>query len=1046
MLKLINKKIVAILLLILIILSNIIPILPSIKSLAVNNHHIGENVNITSIGTVAYHLKSHNVSKGSYVITHLAGYYDNGTFYPAYCMQRDRDGAGATALPSYDVTITDILANTELYNKVWRVVTNGYPYTNLGFSDWTYAYQATKMAVYCVIGQADVNEFYASDDIGNNIITAIKNLVNIGITGTGTYTSSILHIFSKGDIITEGDYFIQNYNLDSNIAITGYDIAISNFPEGTKITNQYGQEKSVFDVSETFQIRVPKTALINGDVLGTIRATVNAKSYAVFYGTSSNTNWQDYTLTADPITLPSNTTKLNIKGNTGSVKVLKTDKETSEPIEGVTFQLQSKDGAVILNATTDEKGEALFSNLYQGNYILKEISTNENYVLNNVDFDVNVEFDKTTSVEVENEHKKGSIKIYKVDKDNNQIRLGNVEFQLYSEEFKKVIGTYYTDVNGELKIDNLRTGNYKLIETKTNKWYNLAEDTEIKVEWDKETVKDVENELKKGQVRVIKVDKDNNEIKLKGVEFEIMDANNNVLEKIVTNENGEAFTQKYPIRDFSSLKIRESKTLKDYVLSDETKTVILKEDQIESVKFENELKKGQVRVVKIDFDNNEIPIPGVEFKVYDENGNVVDTLVTDENGEAISKRLPINQIYTVKETKTNEFYVLTETPKTIVLEQDKVKDLKFTNELKKGQIKVIKVDEDNHEIKLEGVTFDVLDENKNVVDTLITNANGEAITKMLPINQKYTVIEKNTRKEYVLTKETQTVELKQDEITTITFENKKIHGYVEITKIDSKTKETLEGAEFGIYNEKDEQVGTLITDETGKAKSELPYGKYYLKELNTGSVYYLLNENTYEFEIVKDGETVEKTIENEPVDITVDVDKTGTVEIKPGDKVDYTFSNVANNSNIYLEDFKWFDYIPTDYIRLETMTTGTWNQDLTYNVYYKTNKSEDYILFKENLSTNENYNLNFTTIEFAEDEYITETCFDFGKVETGFREITSPTMQCKSFDTLKNGQTFTNYTETVGIYFGVTAKANSDHTTIVHTPKEHEPVLPKTGK
>lgn len=48
---------------------------------------------------------------------------------------------------------------------------------------------------------------------------------------------------------------------------------------------------------------------------------------------------------------------------------------------------------------------------------------------------------------------------------------------------------------------------------------------------------------------------------------------------------------------------------------------------------------------------------------------------------------------------------------------------------KKGQIKVIKIDEDNNEIKLEDVVFDVLDSNNNIVDTITTNSNGEAITK-----------------------------------------------------------------------------------------------------------------------------------------------------------------------------------------------------------------------------------------------------------------------------------------------------------------------------
>ena len=129
------------------------------------------------------------------------------------------------------------------------------------------------------------------------------------------------------------------------------------------------------------------------------------------------------------------------------------------------------------------------------------------------------------------------------------------------------------------------------------------------------------------------------------------------------------------------------------------------------------------------------------------------------------------------------------------------------------------------------------------------------------------------------------------------------------------------------------------------------------------------------------------------------------------------------------------------------MTTGTWNQELTYKVYYKTNKSDDYVLFKENLNTNENYDLDFTQIPLADDEYITETMFDFGKVEKGFRESTKPTMNCKSFDTLKDNDTFTNHTKSIGTYFGVTAEADSKWTTITHIPEEkHEEILPKTGK
>ena len=541
---------------------------------------------------------------------------------------------------------------------------------------------------------------------------------------------------------------------------------------------------------------------------------------------------------------------------------------------------------------------------------------------------------------------------------------------------------------------------------------------------------------------------DNKEVKLKGVKFDVLDEKGKVLETITSNEKGEAYTSRYALRDYGKLTIREKETLQEYVLNDKPQTVELKANQIKTITFENEKKKAQIKIIKVDLDNKEVKLEGVKFDIKDEKGNVVDTIVTDKNGEATTKRLPIDQKYTAVETSTKKEYVLTKETQTVTLKQDEIKNITFQNEKRKGQLRVIKVDKDNNEVLLQGVKFEIKDEKGKVVDEVVTDEKGEATTKRLPIDQKYTVVETSTKKEYVLTDETQTVELKENEITSIKFDNEKIKGYVEITKVDSKTKETLQGASFGIYDENNKEVEKLTTDEKGKATSKLlPYGKYYLKELDTGSPYYLLNEDTFKFEIVENHKTVPVTVENDSVDIEVTVDKKGTTEIKPGEKVNYEFENVGNASNIYLENFKWFDYIPTDYIRLETMTTGTWNQDLTYSVYYKTNKSEDYILRYKDLKTTEDHLLDFTDVELAEDEYIIETMFDFGKVDVGFKEDIKPTMECKSFDTLKDNDTFTNKTKTVGVYFGVTAEANSKWTTITHIPEEkHEVKLPKTGK
>ena len=81
-------------------------------------------------------------------------------------------------------------------------------------------------------------------------------------------------------------------------------------------------------------------------------------------------------------------------------------------------------------------------------------------------------------------------------------------------------------------------------------------------------------------------------------------------------------------------------------------------------------------------------------------------------------------------------------------------------------------------------------------------------------------------------------------------------GTLMVQKIDKDTKQiaipsgeaTLEGAEYEIFDESGNLVGSIFTDLEGKAIKELPLGKYTVKE-KTPSVGYLLDENVYEFTI-----------------------------------------------------------------------------------------------------------------------------------------------------------------------------------------------------
>lgn len=779
-----KQKIMATFLLVLVILTNVLPVG---VSFAANQ---GDSVGITSVGRVPYHLKSHALPSGGYVKTSLAGYYENGNFYPAYCLNKNL--AGVDESLEYSVTLTEILSNQETYNKVWRTVVAGYPYNSpesLGVSSWEYAYQATKMAVYCALGQCNPSDFYANDEIGQSIVNLIQRLANEGENGSTTYRTPVANINKSGNMILNGEYYIQNYTISSNVDISSYDIAMANFPNGTKITNTSGNEKKTFNNGEVFQLKIPKDIVETQDINGKLRVDVNAKSYAVFYSTSYNPSLQDYAITGNPIALTSARTDVQLKANTASIKIKKIDTDTKQPIKDTIYELSKADGTVIGRATTDSTGNLTFYDLYQNDYVLKEIKSNDDYVISQEKVNIKAKYNKVTELTLENKHKTGNLKVYKVDKDNHKISLGNVEFDLYSEEFKKVIGTYRTNVDGEIKVEGLRTGNYKWIEKTTNKYYNLGEDTEVKVEWEKTNESLIENELKKGQIRVIKIDLDNNEVKLKGVKFNVLDEKNNVLEKIITNDEGEAITSKYPVRDFEKLTLQEVETKENYKLNNEKQTITLEANQIKDITFKNEKKKGQIKVIKVDLDNNEIKLKDVEFKVYDEKGNVVDTLKTDENGEATTKRLPIDQEYTIQETKTLEKYVLNETVQKVTLKQDEITNIQFENEKIKGKIEIIKVSADDNKLtgekagtKLDGAVFNIYNESDEIVD-VITIKEGIGTSKLLEKGKYFIQEETSGSDNYLLNTEKYPIEITEHLKTIpITIKNNSVDIGLDIDK------------------------------------------------------------------------------------------------------------------------------------------------------------------------------------------------------------------------------------------------------------------------
>lgn len=253
-----------------------------------------------------------------------------------------------------------------------------------------------------------------------------------------------------------------------------------------------------------------------------------------------------------------------------------------------------------------------------------------------------------------------NLQILKVDSETNK-PLENVTFEISKENGGR-IGEYTTDKNGLIEIKNLEPGIVRVKEIKVDDKYILnEEEKKVSLEWGKTAKIQIENSRKKGNLRIIKVDAENNEILLENVKFKLYDSNDNFVEDVTTDAKGEAVIENLNIGDYY---LQEVETDEKYILNKEKIQVTVKWNEETTVKIENEKAKGNIKIVKTSEDDNFIngkkagsAIPGVVFEIFDIDGNSIEKIVTDENGIATSSKLELGK-YRIKEIKANDDYEL----------------------------------------------------------------------------------------------------------------------------------------------------------------------------------------------------------------------------------------------------------------------------------------------------------------------------------------------------------------------------------------------------
>lgn len=649
----------------------------------------------------------------------------------SYCMDYGYRAPASGASLTYIKTVRS--------NKLVAVMANGYPnksVAQLGAVNIDAAYLGTQMAVWQTVNGTSYTKGNAFDLNKIQPAAGYEKVVNNAkqvaakILASGTYNPTIS---VSGGKVDYDSYVEMNKIGPFKVNVEGYKYttfktSLVNAPEGSYVVDKDNHIRNEYNAGEEVYVLVSKTAAPKKVTLK-VTAVANEK-VAVLYGAGSS--MQNFVfLDFEQKTIEASK-QFTWEKREGNIEIVKVD-QNGASVEGAEFKVVDESGKQVAKQKTNKEGKITIKGLPVGKYTVTEISAPEGYILNAETKTVTVKTGETARIKAVNEKIIGGLEIIKIDEDTKE-KIEGVTFEVYNSN-KEVIGKITTGKDGKavLKIDNMANGTYYYKEISAPDGY-IVDSTmkEFKITEENKIAKEtVTNKKIRGTLEITKLD--DSRVAIEGVKFNILGSDKKtVIETLTTDKSGYATTKKL---DKGTYYYQEIEVPDGYVKDDEIfEFQINKQNEVVKREVINKRITGNLNVIKVD-DNN-TPIKGVKFEIYDANKNKVDTITTDENGKAASKDLQIGT-YTYKEVSVPKGYVIDENEYEFAVTSKETKIEKtVVNNRAKGALKIIKL-EKGTKTPIEGVTFEILDENKNVVDTIVTNKDGIAEKQDLIVGKYY---------------------------------------------------------------------------------------------------------------------------------------------------------------------------------------------------------------------------------------------------------------------------------------------------------------------
>nr|WP_283690147.1 SpaA isopeptide-forming pilin-related protein [Clostridium perfringens] len=374
------------------------------------------------------------------------------------------------------------------------------------------------------------------------------------------------------------------------------------------------------------------------------------------------------------------TIKVSNERITGDVELLKVDSETKEPLADVNFKFTCIDGFMkdqTWDLTSNEDGKINLKGLEHGKYMVEEVSTLWNYVLNKepLYFEIK-ENGQVIKLEMENKKIRANVELIKIDADTKRPLEGGV-FELWNGE--KLVGEYTTNKDGKISLEGLEAGNYYWKEVKAPNNYILDEDKALNfeiIEDGKTITTTVENKVQTGDVDFTKTDVTTGE-NIEGAKIEIVgleEHNKHIKFEFDSSLEGNKF--KLPVGKYQ---FKEIQAPNGYELSKVVGEFEVKADEVIKVELKNERTTGTLEFIKTDSKTGE-GLDGAKIKIECLEGLDQRKIIEFTSSKEGNKFTLAKGKYRISETQAPDGYELTtETSEFEITEHGQVIKCNLTN-------------------------------------------------------------------------------------------------------------------------------------------------------------------------------------------------------------------------------------------------------------------------------------------------------------------------------------------------------------------------------